>query len=283
MRFKQFILENAMTLQQVAEIIKKECKPFLEKKTLPIYRGVPRATISFNQHPHGRKPRDSDPTFNFMFNAAFKEAFNVNSVRTQSIFSTGNAAVTAEYGEPCFFFPVGDFKFGWSKFFIDSFENASHIDKRIAAYYIEHSNVKKNNDEYAFTSTAIVMINELFQELALIMTPQEWCNNIGDRAEDATIALGFKLNKLHAHNFFAEDKVYYTLRAALKHVFEECYSNNENLAKAAESRNEIFFYKTEGYYLVPAEIVMAQYKKEKGERPTRNDAYDYLIDLINKS
>ena len=66
----------------------------------------------------------------------------------------------------------------------------------------------------------------------------------------------------------------------------DLYKNNVDLADAIESGNEILFYKTDGYFLIPETAIFAELAERNstviGPHSTRDEIYEFLLNEINQ-
>lgn len=281
MRFKDYILENGPppgeTFEQVIHNIKKNCQTYFERNpTTPIFRGVSARYMraGFTPHPAERPPRDSGKAFNFAFNAGYQLAHKVPSVRTRTVFATGDAAMTAEYGELGFFFPVGDFKYGWSADINDSYDEEGEIMSRVGEHF------KKMNDS---TRPDAEYIGQLFQDLANEITPASWVNNRNDEGEDMTLQV---ISDQTPNAWWGKVKnAYDKLAESLRVTFDTTYLDNADLEAAVKSGNEILFYRTGGYYMIPYSMVQEKMKEAglPGTHYNRQERYDWLLEQIKNA
>ena len=110
------------TPEEVVEILKRECQPFLQATNnleYNLYRGI-RSIIPFDGQilhstrcPIGRRPKDSPL---FLHKVADKWFFDKTGIafRSNAIFCTGNAAEAIEYGAVYLMIPIGNFDFCYS-------------------------------------------------------------------------------------------------------------------------------------------------------------------------
>jgi hypothetical protein len=228
----------------------------------------------FTPHPTERPPRDSGKAFNFVFNAGYQLARKVPSVRTRTVFASGNAAMTSEYGELGFFFPVGDFKYGWSTDITDSYDEEGQIMQQIGAEF------KRMNDAPKPDAGSI---GQLFQDISYEMTPATWVANRNDAGEDMTLQT--ISNQPPAAMWSQVKNAYGKLVQSLHNAFDTLYLDNEDLEAAVKSGHEILFYRTDGYYMVPYSMVQEEMEKAglKGTHFNRQERYDWLMKQIKSA
>lgn len=134
--FKQFIAEDEDFDDELMQLIKKDCGPFLEKSRNRglIFRGVRGLTQDnvagtvFDPIDEGeikywkkqvhkdRKPKDINVGIHKEIDQWFDKEFGIKA-RSQSMFclgQNGRKVSLNQYGEVCVVFPIGDFKYVWS-------------------------------------------------------------------------------------------------------------------------------------------------------------------------
>lgn len=283
MRFKEFVAEQkqGMSYEEVVKAIATHCKPYLsDVPDIPLYRGVPRRYLvaGLNPHPENRTPRDSAPSFNFPFNCGFQLAFSEPSIRTHSVFATGNAAMTGEYGEAAFMFPVGEYKFAWSPYYNDSYEHDANFMAQIVEAFYEECDENERKKFNRNSRVMAVRLSELFDQLSKRIMGHQWVKNVNDHGEDTTLSV---ISELDTEMFNSIRNVYAKLVNALQKVISKLYVDNEDLHKAVLSGNEILFYRTNGYYLVPYDIVTEEMDKQNLGIKNRLDRFRFLMNDIN--
>ena len=119
----------------IVEIIKRDCKPFLESGlTRLMYRGMRNKTKSFMKVPvrQDRKPKSTDRDIHNLADKWFDEKFGFKA-RSAAAFVTGDFNEALDYGALYAIFPIGDFKFVWSKksfdLFVSLFDLAGTVKK----------------------------------------------------------------------------------------------------------------------------------------------------------
>ena len=99
------------------DLIKRECQPFLQQwGQQPLIRGVKRGATNFIKkevHLEDRVPKDTPRRLHTQFNKAFVNEFGLPF--RNAMFASGDHAIAKDYGLPYTVFPIGDFKFIWSK------------------------------------------------------------------------------------------------------------------------------------------------------------------------
>lgn len=249
MQFKQFLLEQDLTGASI-DLIKQKCQPFLEtSKGSPLFRAVTRPieSISVIPHPKSRPPRDSSPEFSFAFNSCIDATFDIVDIRQRSFFAVGSVTEAAKYAENlAFCFPCGDFKYIWSEEIQDSYVGDDGGLGFLADYIC--TNLPK---KYSKITTEVMV--EFFENLFSIIGKNgssTWIHNLDGLAETYTelaarACSGRSILKLKHGD----------LVAVMKKFGTEMYSD-ANLPLAIKSHNEIFFYESGGYVLVPFSAIV---------------------------
>jgi len=133
--FKQFITEQE--IKDLAELIKRDCKPFLEKSRHRglLFRGVRnigpgnetgKVSDPINEGKEilywrkavrtDRRPKDTNRDAHKIIDDWFEKEFGIRA-RSQALFVFGQGIrkhYLNQYGDPCVVFPIGDFKYVWS-------------------------------------------------------------------------------------------------------------------------------------------------------------------------
>jgi hypothetical protein len=286
MKFSEFLTErHDFTLEEALKLISKDCGDFLSKSGfLPMFRGIPRTSINrdftveipmdvgrFSPHPVNRPPKDSDPAFNFMFNAGIELAFGIESVRTNSFFCTGSSSLASRFGTPHYVFPVGNISYLWSDKFEDSYEDSSKILDSVGKFA---------RTPPTFLPKFERIVGILFEELSLKMRATQWLNSDYDYLTKellAPIIEDFHLSE----TFWKNDNVCETIKKSLTRAFKECYNNNTQLKTALGSEHEIAIYKSGGYYTLPVNLVYQEYKNNSSVRSLYDVENLYKVLLHN--
>lgn len=116
MRLARYINEDMES--DFFENIKTECKEILEfyskNPDIFLYRGEKKWSTYFNSPVNKkREPRNSTKLFHNEFNSGFKDSFNIKA-RSETLFCTGAAEETKQYGNAFIIFPTGSFEVYWS-------------------------------------------------------------------------------------------------------------------------------------------------------------------------
>lgn len=128
----------------VKEIIMKDCKPFIDllnrsnemnkKSDSLFFRGVIHLEYKMDLDPYGihkrktridRDPKDTNKFIHDDVNDIFEKKFNIR-LRSDSVFATKHLGSTEGYGSSYIFFPIGDFKFFYSKYYADLYSEISN-------------------------------------------------------------------------------------------------------------------------------------------------------------
>lgn len=249
MQFKQFLLEQDLT-DGAADLIKHKCQPFLEmSEGKPLFRAVTRPieSISVIPHPKSRPPRDSGPEFSFTFNSCIDAAFNIADIRQRSFFAVGSVTEASKYATNlAFCFPCGDFKYIWSEEIQDSYVGDDGGLGFLADY------VCANLPKKYFKITPEIIV-EFFENLFSIISKggsSTWVHNLDGLAETYTEQAARACSNRSILKLKHNDLV-----AVMKKFGTEMYTDG-NLPQAIKSHNEIFFYESGGYILVPFSAIV---------------------------
>ena len=103
---------------EVVDKLKQDCKPFIreKKKGKWLYRGIKKSMppVDIVKPRKNRKPRDMPEDLHDELDYKFKEEFGWKS-RSEGVFCTSNMTDAGYYGEPFIIYPIGKFKYVWSK------------------------------------------------------------------------------------------------------------------------------------------------------------------------
>lgn len=121
--FKQFLYEEEKSAEEIAEIIKRDCLPFLKewKNYRPLFRGskidgnFQKFTVDKN-----RKPKHTNQEIHDALNDAMYKLTGTY-YRSEAVFATGDRRMSEEYGTPCLFFPIGHYSYLWSYKVVDAY------------------------------------------------------------------------------------------------------------------------------------------------------------------
>jgi hypothetical protein len=244
MKFSQFLLEQELT--DAMQLIKQNCQPFLTLSNgKPLYRSVTRPIeeISIIPHPKNRRPRDSSPEFSFAFNCAIDSAFGVSDIRQRSFFATGSVAEASKYATNlAFCFPCGNFEWAWSPKIQDSYVGVDGGLEFLAQTILDFWPTRKPKFS---TLELIDFFENLFAAIGSVSS-SNWVHNLDGMAEQYTETAARNCSDRNILKMKHADLIHAMKRFALDY-----YKNNESLPDAIRSRNEIFFYDSDGYILVP--------------------------------
>ena len=130
--FKQFLNEAKQTPQQVADLIKANCQPFLKESGFSynnmddstLWRGVSGhiqlPAFSTQKVKTNRGPTDSSKEIHEVLDNYFKSKFGIK-FRSNAVFTTGRCHVAEEYGDAFIVFPIGEYKYIWSPKILDAY------------------------------------------------------------------------------------------------------------------------------------------------------------------
>lgn len=114
--FKQFLYEEQKSAEEIAEMIKRDCSPFLKewRNYRPLFRGS-KIDGNFQKFivDKNRKPKHTNQEIHDALNDGMYDLTGIH-YRTEAVFTTGDRRMAEEYGTPCLFFPIGHYNYLWS-------------------------------------------------------------------------------------------------------------------------------------------------------------------------
>jgi hypothetical protein len=286
--FKTFLNENqeqVFDFKEGLSAIRDNCSWFInESEGKPMMRGirairivdrkvidVNTTRISWAPHPFDRKPKDSDPALDFMLNSMIDAAFGIENIRRKSFFATGNRAQARTYGKTMFCFPKGKAKWMWSPDISDAFEDTPEMYEMVnKACHMTGVHSRKFEE----------IFHELFQQYRF--NTRMWVKDQSGSAATVTnnVIESVGLDGISA---FENAPAYKVLIDGLRSTAEDLYIDTRNLADAITSGNEIMFYESGGYYLVPEETVAEEAERDGADVKNSVDVdstqkvYEYLL------
>lgn len=294
MRFKDFLLEqDGFDLELAYKKIHSDCGFFLhESKNTPLYRGMHVASdkMIFQKQPSNRAPKDSDPGFNFMFNAGVELAFGHKDIRLRSLYVTGSSVQAAQYGQLYYAFPLGEsFKFLSSYTIEDSYEDSDKLFDYVSDSFKKYTKTKLYGPALA----------EIFQTLSSETTLKKWLTEGGEQEHITQEVMidHFVLNSKSGRDIVNSGKLIKWLKGSLEEVFIEEFHDSENFKHALDSKCEIGIYEGSGCYLLPVNAVADQLVNDQSPVATQmknaiglnpreikyhtKELYDYVLYQIN--
>jgi len=140
MRLRQFINERITYEYAVIEMIYNECMPFIKELTKGkfsrnlMYSGRSESKdIIRKQVRKDRQPLNTYSIDHRLFDDVFYDLFKVRG-RSNAVFCSGDRSVTTEYGTTYSIFPIGKFKYIWSPFIGDLYEDEDEYKSIIEKY-----------------------------------------------------------------------------------------------------------------------------------------------------
>jgi len=121
--FKQYLFEQDKSAEEIAEIIKRDCSPFLKEwhHQNPLFRGSKiNSTFEKFTVDKNRKPKHTYGPIHDVLNDAMHSMTGIY-YRSEAVFTTGDVKIAEEYGTPCLFFPIGRYNYLWSYNVIDAY------------------------------------------------------------------------------------------------------------------------------------------------------------------
>ena len=259
--FKEFLFEDTGDLDSICDSIKKDCQIFLNDTHYPLMRGIknpkdgdgmPQNIPLFNKRSirMDRKPRnsDSDPFFNWSFNASIEKLYSIKNIRQSGLFTTGYEKFALYYGGIGFIFPIGKYNFIWGKEVEDSYEDVPSLLKMMRDQGIQTKKAA-TLDKYFQT-----LINVENYDFDVIKNPQ-----IRD-PDLKNLVMG-----IHTHFLDEMTK-------------DLGYTLNQDLDMAIQAMKEIIFAGPMDYYIIGANNLA----KALGMRKTADidDIYSKFLEKI---
>ena len=271
MRFKQYLYENEVSLDDLLKEAKVKCKPFLDNPTsLPILRGIRDAQGGFHPQPTNRKATSSGPELVFILNAGIKLAFNIDMIRSKSVFVSGLERQVEHYGDVTFYLPVGNYKSVWSPSIYDAFAYDFSLYNQI---------VKAGQIEVPAPISGDVILASLLKSLSRAMSVEKFLSGTKDVRDE--VAMLYKNIFTHFDRTppGSSDEVYDSLVDATQIVFQRLYQT-DNLEKAVESGKEIMML-ADGYLCLTTEMIhRAMIDEGLGEHWDYQKVWNYILNKI---
>jgi len=140
MRLKQFINEYSYDEYSIIKMVYTECMPFIKELTNGKYcrklmysgRNESKNVIK-KQVRTDRKPLNTHPLFHKLLDDIFYDLFKIKA-RSNAIFCNGYESITSDYGTTYSIFPIGKFKYVWSPFIGDLYEDEDEYESIIEKY-----------------------------------------------------------------------------------------------------------------------------------------------------
>ena len=123
---REYLTEKKILIEDIVTILERDCGPFIQElkkiKSGLLYRGTKRSVPDIKKIKvrKDRKPLDTPPEVHNHLDNEFKKKFGWFA-RSEGVFTTPVRYDTGDYGDPYFFFPIGKYKFVWSKTVMDLF------------------------------------------------------------------------------------------------------------------------------------------------------------------
>jgi hypothetical protein len=253
-RFKQFLAEESahIELDDAIGLIKKNCQPFLkEAQRNLVYRGMReglgrRYTIEV-PHPENRLPRNSDVAFNVAYNFQIAAAYGIQNIRQHSIFTHGNKSTVTAYGEPYYFFPKGHIKYLWGPLIGDSWMQEN------ACFEVAMERILQDV-KIPLSDSRVMWAQQSYRNLCFQVKSGNYSDLIAPGWKEK-IAKSFR-DDLSGYAEKIPKDMQDVLINALKVGGQATFIDSKMLSKvAAESKREILFYQTDGYYMVPCHLI----------------------------
>ena len=249
--FKTFLEQksNGVSLRD----IKRDCRLFLSETKSPLYRGVGSApdNIRFNDHPTARRPKDSSPMWNQMFNYASAKLFGVENIRRKSIFASGSITQARTYGDVVLIMLAGNYKCLSSSVINDTY-NDLNFDEGLDLKF--EKVLKFSSDEYPYLSETALW--DILSEIrAPLDDEMDFTNEMIESFERAKKNFT-KINVSAVER--NSSKLYKTILQHCIEMLKEKDIRQMNIEKAISTKNEIAIYESAGHYDVPFWVIKQQ-------------------------
>lgn len=173
------IKENEEDFEYYANLIKKDCKPFLEKVDpinldKLIYRGMDENKFFIHKDVRkNRKPFTTPSVIQEFVDNYLKEKYG-KQFRSNSIFVSGSPYVATTYGTSYIIFPIGNFEFLWSPHVSDLTPNLALAIRK---------GYDKAEQQY-----------DVFQEISKFKSPEQLPDNVKEQLTKTLQKVDYKLN-----------------------------------------------------------------------------------------
>lgn len=163
MRLDEFISEN--TMNDYIKVIKRDCKPWLNGTKScngPFFRGLQTAygdaEFVKKKVRVDRRPMNTTPDEQQKLDFGFQKQFGWKP-RSGGVFVTSNITESRTYGRPYFFFAIGQFKYVWSPWVVDSYTDMpilkGELSKRMGISYSEGESMMERIPKTFYTDENI--------------------------------------------------------------------------------------------------------------------------------
>ena len=132
MRLKNFMNEEKSKTEignEIIEIVKRDCKPFLKEMNKIIWRGSYIKYIYDYKEITPRKdrrPLDTASEWHKWADDYFSKHFGWKA-RSEGVFATFDKIATMNYGNPYIFFPIGNYKYIYSPKILDFYNDITEM------------------------------------------------------------------------------------------------------------------------------------------------------------
>lgn len=249
MRFKDFLAETRDTeeieIDEIKALIKRDCQHFLSiAGDRPLYRGIKdNVGVAIDTaQPEDRSAVDSTKVFNFMFNAGFKLAFDIQDIRRKCFFAASEKDSAEIYGKLFFVFPKGKFDHAASLDVDDSWSSSTLFFRTWARNVYPQLG--------AFTGSSLDT-REIFKEIQIASKNTD----LTDSDTRKKIAEALNLFRFYFENLSGENKTKPISEEdvdafidALRDTFKSLYKINPGLTES--TYGEIMFFNGDGYYAI---------------------------------
>jgi len=263
MRLNKYINEiyqRDKKIEPIYKLIDKNCAPFLKEiknVRMFLYRGSEENIdrIKRIKPRKDRRPKDMPEELHETFDDLFHKKFGWY-VRSEGVFVTGDKVLSASYGTPYLFFPIGKYKYVWSSKIMDLYteiENEEYFGDAESWYSEWESEYEDSNKGTYYYHGENLETND-YNDAVEIALENAGLGELGYGDElDWVPDIPMEEYLLDKENEYINDKNKY-----LKSLVREY--EDRNLKVSRGTKNEIAF-KCKSYYLVNPVYVSALYDK----------------------
>lgn len=147
MKFLKYLNEKDLTIEEIKQILYKDCKPYLKqltkinfkKRELLISGRKDQTPFGTKDIRKDRKPRDTKLEIHNWIDEQFYKKFGIKA-RSQTLFCTGDLSQASNFGYTHYIFPIGNFEVIWSNKHMDLYNKANmNMElKRYQEYFLKY-------------------------------------------------------------------------------------------------------------------------------------------------
>lgn len=251
--------EDTHDIDEVIDLIKRDCAQYVvaisrAARNKLLYRGFdigPSRQFLAVPHPKNRPAMSSSQSVVAFFDSIIDAGRQVEKIRGRSVFASSERSVAGDYGRVFYFFPRGDFEFVYSNIVRDAYDEEYDMFAYLREILLPTVD----------SMDGIQAIKKFFGELAAEW-PDKHANDLSNE----------QLLPILTHHLYDSEWGVTIDNEFIRH-FRRCivktgehfykYGAPEDLGYAIASRNEIMFFKTDGYYLVAEEMISKEELRQR--------------------